>query len=152
VLHFGDGRSGLYDFTDNQWFNPLRTNRIVVRGSSGELVDDTVVRLADERTAVTSPLVRRQTGTGSDLEGFDLDHISYEGQVVYRNPYAGARLAEEDIAIASLLDATGEWARGDGEPPYPLAEACQDHLLALAVGEAVTAGAQVRTSRGPWAS
>src|SRR4051812_27160965 len=37
TLDFG-GRMGLYDFTDNQWWNPLRARRIVVRGTTGELV------------------------------------------------------------------------------------------------------------------
>src|SRR5207248_2833973 len=78
TLDFGD-RSGLYDFTTNQWHNPLRTSRIVVRGSRGELVDDRVVRLVDPVTPVTSVLLRRQTGRELNLEGFDLHHISFGG-------------------------------------------------------------------------
>ena len=104
TLDFG-GRMGLYDFTDNQWWNPLRTRRIVVRGSLGELVDDHVVRLVDPTTPVESQLVRRQTGIDLNLEGFDLDHISFDGRVVYRNPFQGARLSEDDIGVASLLRA-----------------------------------------------
>jgi predicted dehydrogenase len=46
TLDFGGGRSGLYDFTDNQWHNRLRLRRIVIRGSHGEIADDTVVRWA----------------------------------------------------------------------------------------------------------
>lgn len=152
VLDFGPDGSGLYDFTDNQWLNPLRSRRLVVRGSTGELVDDTVVRLADSRSAVTSHLVRRQTGQDLNLEGFDLDHIAYDGAVVYRNPYRGARLSDEEIAIASLLDATGAWCRGEAEPPYPLAQGCQDHLLGLAIGQAAASGLPVRTAREPWAA
>lgn len=60
TIDFGEGGSGLYDFTDNQWFNPLRSNRIVVRGSQGELVDDRVVRLAGPVTlTVRVEAVRR---------------------------------------------------------------------------------------------
>ncbi|TQM13317.1 Gfo/Idh/MocA family protein [Pseudonocardia kunmingensis] len=152
VLDFGDGRSGLYDFTDNQWFNPLRANRIVVRGTHGELVDDRFVRLADPVTAVESHLVRRQTGIDLNLEGFDLDHISADGRVVYRNPYQGARLAEDDISVATIVDRMGAWCRGTGEPPYPLAHACQDHLISLAIEESARTGATVRTSRESWAA
>ncbi|WP_233160313.1 hypothetical protein [Pseudonocardia sp. MH-G8] len=151
VLDFGEGRSGLYDFTDNQWFNPLRANRIVVRGSHGELVDDRLVRLADPATAVESHLVRRQTGIDLNLEGFDLDHIIADGRVVYRNPYRGARLAEDDISVATIIDRMGAWCRGAGEPPYPLAHACQDHLISLAIEESARTGATVRTSQEPWA-
>src|SRR5439155_15239245 len=69
TVDLGD-RAGLYDFTTNQWHNPLRGSRIVVRGSRGELVDDRVVRLADPVSPVTSPLVRRQTGRDLNIEGF----------------------------------------------------------------------------------
>ena len=104
TLDFG-GRMGLYDFTDNQWWNPLRARRIVIRGSNGEIVDDRVVRLADPTTPVESQLVRRQTGIDLNLEGVDLDHISFDGRVVYRNPFEGTRLSEDDIAVADAAGA-----------------------------------------------
>ena len=150
-LDFGDGRTGVYDFTDNQWHNPLRSRRIVVRGSTGELVDDTVLRLAAPRTVLTAPLVRRQTGIDLNLEGADLDHVSFEGRVRYRNRWQGSRLADDEIAVASLLADMTAFARGTGDPPYPLAAASQDHLLGLAVQESVSTGATVRTTRQPWA-
>ena len=147
-----DGRMGLYDFTDNQWWNPLRTRRIVVRGSTGELVDDHVLRLADARTVVESHLIRRQTGIDLNLEGFDLDHISFNGQVVYRNPYQGARLAEDDISVATMLEQMAAWSRGDAEQPYPLAQGCQDHLISLAIEESARTGQTISTLREAWAS
>ncbi len=150
TVDFG-GAMGLYDFTDNQWWNPLRTRRVVVRGSTGELVDDRVVRLVDATTPVTSYLVRRQLGIDLNLEGHDLDTISFDGRVVYRNPFRGARLADEDIAIATLLDGMRAWLHGDGPPPYPLAEACHDHLISLAITESAQTGRPVKTGAAPWA-
>jgi predicted dehydrogenase len=152
TLDFGGGRSGLYDFTDNQWHNRLRSRRIVVRGSRGEIVDDTVVRLAGPKTVLTSSLVRSQLGYDLNLDGYDTEHISFDGEVVYRNPFVGARFMDEDIAISTLLCATGAWARDEGTPPYPLAEGCQDQLIALAIDEAVARGAKVVTSVEPWAA
>lgn len=151
TLDFGGGRMALYDFTENQWHNPLRTNRIVVRGSHGELVDDRLTRWVDERTVVTSSLVRRMSGVEQDLDGFDLEHVSLDGRVLYRNPFDGARLADDDVAAATLLAATGAWVRGDGPPPYPLADGCQDHLLGLAIEESARTGRTVRTAREAWA-
>jgi predicted dehydrogenase len=145
-----DGRMGLYDFTDNQWWNMLRARRIVVRGSNGELVDDRITRLVDARTPVESSLRRRQVGRDLNLEGADLDHISLDGAVIYKNPFFGARLSDEDIAIASILEATGRWARGSAPAPYPLAQACQDHLLSLAIEESVRTDRPVRTEVEPW--
>lgn len=150
TLDFG-GRSGLYDFTDNQWWNPLRARRIVVRGSRGEIVDDAVTRLVDPLSAVTSPLSYRRRGIDMNLEGVDLDTIAFEGRVVHRNTWAGSRMSEDDIAVAELLERTGSWARGEGPEPYPLAQACQDHAIALAVGESVRTGSDVRVVGEPWA-
>ncbi len=151
TLDFG-GLSGLYDFTDNQWHNRLRSRRIVVRGSRGEIADDNVVRLAGPGTILSSSLVRSQLGYDLSLEGYDTEHISFDGEVVYRNPFLGARLMDEDIAVATLLCATGAWARDEGAPPYPLAEGCQDQLIALAIDEAAATGAKVVAGVEPWAT
>jgi predicted dehydrogenase len=150
TLDFGE-RTALYDFTENQWWNPLRARRIVVRGTIGELVDDRVVRLVDALTPVESHLVRRRTGIDLNLEGNDLDHISFDGRVVYRNPFRGSRLSEDDIAVADLLERTGAWARGEGPAPYPLAEGLQDHLVSLAIEQSAATGRHVTTTIEAWA-
>jgi len=151
TLDFGDGRSGLYDFTTNQWHNQLRFRRLLVRGSHGELRDDEVVRLGEPRTLVRSPLVRRQTGYDLDLDGFDTDTITFGGEVLYRNPYQGRRWSDEEIAIATLLEATAAWVRGAAPAPYPLADGAQDHLIALAVEEAADTDRTVTTGAEGWA-
>jgi predicted dehydrogenase len=151
TLDFGDGRSGLYDFTDNQWHNQLRFRRLLVRGTHGELRDDEVVRLAGPETIVRTPIVRRQTGYDLDLDGFETDHLTLGDRVLYRNPYPGRRWNDEEIAIASLLSAMAAWVRGDGPEPYPLADAAHDHLIALAIDEAADTDRTVTTAPAPWA-
>jgi predicted dehydrogenase len=84
TIEFSSGRSGLYDFTDNQWHNHLRTRRLVVRGSHGEIADDRMVRLLDEETIVEARFNRRQAGDDLDLDGYDTAHISVDGQVLWR--------------------------------------------------------------------
>jgi len=150
TVDFG-GTMGLYDFTTNQWHNQLRFRRIVIRGSAGEISNDEVVRLTGPRTIVRTPLVRRQTGYDLDLDAFDTDHISLGDTILYRNPFPGLRLNDEEIAIGSMLVAMAAWCRADGPAPYPLAEACQDHLLALAIDQSAATGAPVTTAREPWA-
>jgi predicted dehydrogenase len=150
TLDFGDGRMGLYDFVENQWWNPLLARRIVVRGSLGEIVDDEVVRLTDEGVVV-SPISYRRTGVDMNLEGNELDSASFEGRIVYRNPWPGSRLSEDDVAVASFLEATGRWARGEAPGPYSLADACQDHLLGLAIEESARTRADVRVTKEAWA-
>jgi predicted dehydrogenase len=152
TLDFGDARSGLYDFTENQTRNQLRFRRLTVRGSAGELHNDEVVRMTGARSLVRSPLVRRQTGHDLDLIGFDTEHISLGAEVLYRNPYPARRWMDEEIAMATLLERMGSWVRGEGPEPYPLAEGAQDQQIALAIEEAAERGDTVTTSDEGWSA
>ena len=151
TLDFGD-KSGVYDFTDNQWHNQLRHRRMVIRGSHGEIKDDEVIRLVGPEAIVSSRIERRQLGYDLNLDGYDTEHFSIDGRVVWHNPYLGRRLMDEDIAITSLLSATARWAVGDAAGPYPLAEGCHDHLLGLAIDEAAATGRLVDVADTPWAT
>ncbi len=150
TLDFGDGRSGVYDFTEQQTRNQLRFRRLTVRGSAGELHNDEVVRMAGPRTLVRIPLVRRQTGHDLDLIGYDTEHITLGSEVLYRNPYPGRRWMDEEIAMATLLERTADWVRGEGPEPYPLAEGSQDQQVALAIEESADTDATVTTSEEAW--
>jgi hypothetical protein len=86
-----------------------------------------------------------------NFEGLGLDAISLAGQVLFKNQWLTGRLADDEIAVAELLDRMGRWVRDDGPPPYPLAQACQDHSLALAVDQSIASGGPVRLSGLPWA-
>jgi len=151
TMDFGDGRSGVYDFTDNQWHNQLRFRRILIRGSRGEISDDDVLHMPETRTILRSSLVRSQLGYDLNLDGFDTEHISFDGRVLFRNPLPGLRLMDDEIATGSLMLDTAAWARGDGPPPYPLAQGCQDHLISLAIDSATTTGVPVRVGVEAWA-
>jgi len=99
---------------------------------------------------VRTPLVRRQTGYDLDLDGFDTDTITLGDRVLFRNPYAGRRWNDEEIAIATQLEAMAAWVRGDGPPPYPLADGAHDHLVALAVEESADTDTTVVTGVQAW--
>jgi hypothetical protein len=43
------------------------------------------------------------------------------------------------------------WRRDEGAPPYPLADGCQDHAVALAVEQAADTGETITTTREAWA-
>jgi predicted dehydrogenase len=149
TLDFGEGRMGLYNFVENQWWNPLLARRIVIRGSLGEIVDDTVTRLTPEGP-VTSPIVYRRTGVDMNLEGNEVVHTSFDGRVIYRNPWVGTSLSEDDIAVASHLAATGMWARDEAAGPYPLEQGCQDHAVGLAIERSARTGADVHVEGEVW--
>jgi len=144
TLDFGDGRSGLYDFTDNQTRNLLRTRRLLVRGSHGEISDETVVRLIDATTITRTQLSRRQTGHDLDQNGYATDHIALGDEVYWRNPWPAQRWTDDELAVATLLTRMAAWVDGAGPAPYPLAEACTDQLLALAITESAETDRAVR--------
>jgi predicted dehydrogenase len=152
TLDFGEGRSGVYDFTEQQTRNQLRFRRLTVRGSAGELHNDEVVRMTGPRTLVRTPLVRRQTGYDLDLIGYDTEHITFGSEVLYRNPYPGRRWMDEEIAMATLLERTADWVRGEGPEPYPLTEGAQDQQVALAIEESADRDTTVTTSCEAWSS
>jgi predicted dehydrogenase len=151
TLDFGDGRSGLYDFTANQTRNQLRFRRILVRGTHGELRDDEVVRLAGPRTIVQTPLARRQTGHDLDLNGFETEIVTLGTEVLFRNSLLGHRYNDEEIAISTQLGQMAAWVRGDGPPPYPLADGLHDHHVALAIEDSADHDHTVTTSTEAWA-
>ena len=145
-----DGRHGLYDFTDNQWHNQLRSRRILVRGTHGEISNDDVLRLSGPRQVTTTTLRRRQLGHDLDLDGHDTDHVSLGGEVLWSNPFVGKRWMDEEIAIATLMLGAADLALDDGPGPYPLARACHDHAISLAIDEAVASDRPVTVDRQPW--
>jgi predicted dehydrogenase len=150
TVDFGAERSGVYDFTEQQTRNQLRFRRLTVRGSAGELHNDEVVRMTGPRTLVRTLLVRRQTGYDLDLIGYDTEHLSLGSEVLYRNPYPGRRWMDDEIAMATLLERTADWVRGEGPAPYPLAEGAQDQRIALAIEESADIDTTVTTSAEAW--
>jgi predicted dehydrogenase len=152
TIDFGDGRSGVYDFTTNQSRNQLRFRRILVRGTHGELRDDEIVHLAGPRAIARTPITRRQTGHDLDLDGYETQTLTLGGEILYRNPFPGRRWNDDEIATATILTATAAWVRGEAPPPYPLAEAAQDQLIALAIEESADTDRPVTTAEAPWAT
>ena len=150
TVDFGDGRVGLYNFQNMQWWNPLLARRITVRGTLGEMVDDVVTRWTGQ-APVTSRIEYRRTGVDMNLEGNEVVHASFDGQVIWQNAWLNTRLSEDDIAVADHLLATAAWARGEGPGPYSLASACQDHALGLAIEESARSGRDIVVDQEPWA-
>lgn len=141
------GKLGIYDFTSNQWFDPLRRRRLLVRGSRGEVDAAEVTWLAGCGTPMTAAIQRRQVGIDGNLEGMELDTLSWAGEVVYANPFRGTRLSDEEIAIATCLQLALHPGSMTG---YSLANAAQDQYLSLVLRDAVASGAARTTVSQAW--
>jgi hypothetical protein len=145
---FGD-RLVLYDFTGAQYFSYIRRLRMLVQGERGELVDDQATYLADFRTPIHVNFTRHEAGRGGNLEGFHLKGIQADGQWIYTNPLAPARLADDEIAVGTTLLQMDRYVR-TGESFYSLAEACQDAYLELLATEALSTGKSMQATSQPW--
>lgn len=150
VIDFGAGRSGVYDFTDQQTRNLLRLRRLVVRGSHGELEGETLVRWAGPETIVTSRLERRQSGHDLDMSGYDSETISHADRVLWRNPWPGRHWSDDQHATAAMLAAMAGWVDGHLPPPYPLREGLEDAALGLAIDRSAATDRAVEVTEHPW--
>ena len=149
LLDAGD-RLGVYDFSPDQYFSWIRASRVLVRGDRGELNGKSVRTLLDHRTPAVGELIRHDTGHDGNLEGYFHRGITLGDEWVYRNPFAPARLSDDEIAVATCLARMGEWLDG-GPDVCSLADAAQDHYLGLCIEDAARTGKPVRTPGHIWA-
>jgi len=144
------GKVGIHDYQFDQHRSYVRTNRVNIRGERGE-IDTTELRwLEDFATPHHCTLERRFTGTEENLDGLYLAGYEGGGKWWYRNPYAPARLSDDELAIANCLDSMARFLSGDPSR-YSLAEAAEDQYLALLLEEAIQSGKTEKTGPRPWA-
>lgn len=149
-LRFDNGTTGLYDFTGEQYFSPIRSRRLAIRGERGELCNDEVTYMRAPAHPVRQQLQRDQTGSDGDLDGLHLRGIALGDNIVYRNPLAPARLSDDEIAIGTVLTEMRRFV-DSGTPFYGIDEACEDQYLAGLMQRAIETGAIERTHARPWA-
>lgn len=149
LLDFGT-KFGMYDFAVQHYRSWIRSTRVLVRGSRGEIDGTRVTYLKDFRTPMVCELRRISTGEGTNQEGHYLRGLAMGEEWIYRNEFAPARFMDDEIALASCLAAMGEYVDG-GPGPYSLAEASQDQYLQLLIQQACDTGQPVHSTRQAWA-
>jgi hypothetical protein len=143
------GKYGIYDFTEDQYFSWIRSKRLLVRGSQGEITDMSVRYLKDFQTPIEYELKRVNMGEYGDLEGFGLKGILAGEEWIYTNTFTPGRLTDDEIAVAACLEKMYQYTK-TGQDFYSLAEGSQDHYLSLMIDEAVRTGGKVKTDSLPW--
>jgi hypothetical protein len=147
-LNFGD-KLALFDFTGEQYFSWIRSNRILIRGERGEIINDRIKYLKDYKTPVCLELKRQNAGEAGNLEGYYLKGYIAGDDWCYINPYIPGRLTDDEIAVATCLSKMNEYISG-GPGFYSLAEASQDHYLGMMIQKAVTSNEAIQTSTQNW--
>jgi predicted dehydrogenase len=149
-FEFGD-RYGIFEFDGTQYWSPIRSRGIAVRGSRGELVTNDVRWFADDGTPMAGHLRRQDGGVDGDMTAHALWRISFADETVYTNPVAPARLHDDEIAGAEVLGRMVTFVK-TARPFYPLADGCQDHYLSMLMDQAASSGQIVQAEPQPWAA
>jgi hypothetical protein len=149
ILSF-QGKLGVFDFTGDQYFSWIRSNRVLVRGELGEIVNNEVCYLKDYKTPISVSLKRHNAGEDGNLEGFSHKGITLGDNWLYTNPFFLARLSDDEIAVATCLQKMWEYVNG-GQEFYGLAEASQDHYLGMMIQQAIETKETLKTKTQIWA-
>ncbi|MBN2456625.1 MAG: Gfo/Idh/MocA family oxidoreductase [Sedimentisphaerales bacterium] len=147
-LDFGD-KLGIYDFVSDQYFSWIRSNRVLVRGRQGEINNNTVRYLLDYKTPIELELRRVDAGQTGNLEGYFHKGILAGDRWIYRNEFTPARLADDEIAVATCLKKMAEYVRG-GSEFYSVAQAAQDTYVAILIEKAVQTKQKIIVEPQPW--
>ena len=97
------------------------------------------------------PLTRGDTGLDGDLEGHHLRDIRLGDRVLWRNPFGGARLSDDELAVATVLRAMRRFVT-DGVPFYGIADAAEDQYLSELVHGAARTGRPTQSGDRAWSS
>lgn len=150
-LDFDGGSLGIYDFMGDQYVSPIRARTLKLSGPQGELTNDIGAHVTEPGVARTINLRREATGVDGDLEGFFLRRIA-DGPIVYwENEYPGARLNDDELAVARVMGLMTKYVR-TGTPFYSLADGSHDHYLGLLIGQAVKTGTTLRSEPQAWSN
>ena len=123
VMEYADGKTAFYDFMSDQYRSPIRNRYINLRGTRGEIINDTVYYL-------------------------DKDNLAACKKLDITNPYGYAGLSEDEAAITGILLGMKEYV-DKGKEVYPMDEALYDAYMGILMCEAGKPGyKQVKGSFG----
>lgn len=142
IMVFPSGQSAVLDFTRSQYFSPLRSNRVLIRGSHGEIRDNEIIRRIGPEETEYLDIMRVQSGQEGSLDSLGLRELRAGQRRLFRNPFAAAPLSDEEIGIGQALLNMADFLH-TGVSSYALADALTDVRLAFAVDEAIASGSTV---------
>lgn len=110
IMEYQNGKIAFYDFMSEQYRSPIRNKYINVRGTRGEIINDTIYYLDDNNMPATKKL-----------------------SVV--NPYEAKGLKYDETAIAKLMIRMKKYV-DTGVEAYPFHEALYDAYVAILMEKA----------------
>ncbi len=120
-----NGKSAIYDFNGEQYFSPIRRDRLLIRGTRGEICNEKVRYFNSDGKLVEGDIVLKTAGL---LEGFYNDRMVFFDKVLYDFPFKEARLSEEECAILNCLTGMKKYI-DTGEEFYSYKKAYEDYIF-----------------------
>ncbi len=117
-----NGKTAVYDFTDEQYFSPVRRDRLLIRGSLGEIDNDIVRYFNENNEYCEGKLLQHRSG---NLEGLFNGNITFENAVLYKALFGDVRITDEETSIATLLLKMKEYVE-TGKEFYCFKDAIKD--------------------------
>lgn len=167
IFDYGD-KSGVYDFMGEQYASWVRRQRVLILGSKGQIENDMVRVLLDNKTPVEMSLNRMDTHEYdyAYLHGYTLgDRWVYKNRYIPRlqadtlSTYYGRvwdfestlqRMTDDEIAVADVMLQMNEYVES-GTSFYSFGEGAQDQYMQLIVNEALATGRSIEMKRQSWA-
>lgn len=118
--------TAILDYNIEQYFSPIRKDRILIRGTRGEIENNQVRYFNRDNKAVCSDIRTVMSGL---LDGFYNDKITFEDKTLFDFPFKEARLSEEEIAIAQCLIDMNKYIE-TGKELYSYERAYEDYIWA----------------------
>lgn len=116
------GKTAVYDYENEQYFSPIRTDRLLIRGDRGEIENGVVRYFNSNNEFVQSEIIQHKSG---NLDGFYNGSITFENKVLYKSPFGCARLSDEETAMATVLVKMKEYTE-TGKEFYNFEHAAED--------------------------
>lgn len=148
TLAFDNGKTAIYDFMGEQYNSVIRTRRLNIQGTRGE-INDFTVRFLNERNEGAEGMIRRVDRGVLGNSGWYHLGMQFQDRFVYKNPLAPVRQNDDELAVAQCLIGMGEYL-DSGKAFSSLRDALQDTYLSFVTEQAVAQGKTIRTEDQDW--
>lgn len=148
-LEFENGKTAIYDFMGEQYNSVIRTRRLNIQGTRGEINDFTVRFLNGQNEGMEETIRRIDRGVLGN-SGWHHLGMQFADRFIYRNPFPGVRMNDDEIAVAQCLVLMKQYLE-TGEAFSSLRDALQDTYLSFVMEKCVRERTTITTKSQEWA-
>ncbi len=141
VMHFSDGRLGFFNWCGIAYDSPLRWLRSTkFFAEKGMAVGDELTLLTPDGKDPLPVRIERRIHNVGGMETLDALVARTDPEVVWRNPFRGYDMSDEEIAVTDCIMSLVQAIRENREPEYGAEQARLDQEVVLAMQESAQHG------------